>query len=732
MYEQPQRLPGTSIPLATTVMQQRSVDVDPIGMWNSFVGTLIRRWKLFALVTFGVIAAVAVVTLLTPKRYMTDAKIIAGNPNSIAQNPQLSQTGLPVLNALLIGNAAQSAETYAELMSETEVVQRVINNLHLKTDVATLKAALKVKPVTNTSILSLQISWSDPQTSASIANEFATVFVERQRELMSNQAIGALEQLAKQLPAARQRLLVAEQNLSKYEISHNIADLSTQTTSTVNAAINTDQKINQVELDRRQADAQIASLSSSLAGMSATTGGGSSTAQNPVLPTLRQKLADLTIALGSAQGHYTDSHPQVISLKQQIADVNRQIARTAPTILASSSTIANPVYQQLSQQLQAAKATSQADAAQLAQLAKQRAALNPQLAALPGQAQRVAELKRQALSAENTYNALQQKYNDASIASTTGISDVAITQRASKDLAAKTPHLALNLIIATIIGVLLGLGVVFLVDWFDGRIRDERDVEGELQLPVLASIPLLPSGDGAAAIPANVRNATMESYFQLVLAMRYSSDRPLRSVTITSPLKGDGKSTVAMNVAGAFGEIAVSSIEREARVLVIDADMRRPSLHKKFEVSNELGLSDILIGRASLSQAVQRTDRPGVDVLTSGTPSPNPIKLLQSNRFDALLREARERYVTVIVDAPALVPVFDAAIVAAKTDGTVMIVAAAHTDVRSTRKALARLESVGVNDLIGTVVNRSTTKVDDYSDYFAITSRELKELPNTA
>ena len=730
MYE-PQRLPGTAIPLATPVMQQRSVDVDPVGMWNSFIGTLTRRWKLFALVAIGVIAAVAIVTVMTPKRYTTDAKILAGNPGAIAQNPQ-AMTALPFLNALMMPNAAQSAETYAELMGETPVVQKVIKNLHLNTDVATLKGALRVKPVTGTNILSIQISWSDPVTSAAIANEFATVFVVRQAELMSAQANGALKLLGDQLPKAKQRLQVAEQNLSRYEVSHNIADLSTQTTQTVTAAINTDQKKNQVELDKRNADAQIDSLSRSLAGMTATTGGGSTTAQNPVLPTLRQKLADLTVALGSAQGHYTDSHPQVISLKQQIADVKREIARTPPTINASSSTIANPVYQQVSQQLSAAKAMSQADSAQLVQLEKQRAAINPQLAALPGQAQRLAELKRLQVSAESTYNTLQQKYTDASISSTTGISDVTITQAASDKLAAKTPHLTLNLIIATIVGVLLGLGIVFLVDWFDGRIRDERDVETELQLPVLASIPELPSGDGAAAIPASVRNAAMESYFQLVLAMRYSSDRPLRSVTITSPLKGDGKSTVAMNVAGAFGEIAVSSIEREARVLVIDADMRRPSLHRKFEVSNELGLSDILIGRASLSQAVQRTDRPGVDVLTSGTPSPNPIKLLQSNRFDALLREARERYVTVIVDAPALVPVFDAAIVAAKTDGTVMIVAAAHTDVRSTRKALARLESVGVNDLIGTVVNRSTTKVDDYSDYFAVTSRELKELPNTA
>jgi capsular exopolysaccharide synthesis family protein len=730
MYE-PARLPGTSIPLATPLTPHRSTDQDPVAMWNSFAGTLRRRSKLFASIVIGVIAAVAIMTLLTPKTYTTVAKMLAGNPNGIAQNPQ-AQTALPVLNALMLSNAAQSAETYAELIGETPVVQKVIDNLHLKTDVRTLQGAVKVKPVTNTNIIALEVAWSDPVTSAAIANEFAKVFMQREAELISSQANGALATLSKQLPAARANLARAEQAVSKFETSHNIADLATQTTSTLNAASVIDAKINQVELDKKNADAQVASLAGSLAGMSPTTGGGGTVVQNPVLPNLNQSLADLTVKLGTAEKNYTDSHPVVIGLKQQIADVKRQIKSTPPTIRQSSNTVANPVYQSTLTALSSYRAQSESAGAQLARLMQQRAAINPQVQALPGQQQKLAELKRTLASAETTYNALQAKYNDATISSTTGISDVTPVSPADAHLATKTPHVMLNMIIAALVGVLLGLGIVFLVEFFDGRIRDERDVEGDLQLPVLASIPLLPSGDGAAAIPASVRNATMESYFQLVLAMRYSSDRPLRSVTITSPLKGDGKSTVAMNVAGAFGEIAVSSIEREARVLVIDADMRRPSLHKKFEVPNELGLSDILIGRASLAQAVQRTDRPGVDVLTSGTHSPNPIKLLQSNRFDALLREARERYVTVIVDAPALVPVFDAAIVAAKTDGTVMILAAAQTDVRSTRKALARLESVGVNDLVGTVVNRSTTKVDDYSDYFAVTSRELKELPSSA
>jgi capsular exopolysaccharide synthesis family protein len=735
MYETP-RLPGTAAPLAVPVVGSQyrntaAVEVDPVRMWHSFVGTLSRRRWLFAAVFFGVIAAITIATLLTPKRWTTETKMIAGNPNAVAQNPQNAQTGLPVLNALLLGDAARSAETYSELIGETPVVQKVIDNLDLKTGVRALQGAVKVKPITNTNIIIVSVAWSSPELSAQIANEFAKVFVLREAELVSGQANGALEVLAKRVPEARDSLAQAERNLTDYQTTHHIADISTQTNATVNNAVATDAKINAVELDKRQADAQVASFSSALAGMSSTTGGGNSIAQNPVLAQLNTQLAIAQTQLSTAQQQYTDSHPAVIALKSQVADLKRQIARTSPTIVATTSTIANPVYQQVSQQLAAARAMSQSDAAQLTTLARQRAAINPQLAALPGQMQHLAELKRAQKLAEDMYNALQQKYNDATISRTTGISDVTIVEPASAALATKSPSLFSNLVIATIVGLMLALGIVFLVDWFDGRIRDERDVEGELGLPVLASIPQLPSGDGAEAIPANVRNAAMESYFQLVLAMRYSSDRPLRSVTVTSPLKGDGKSTVAMNVAGAFGEIAVSSIEREARVLVIDADMRRPSLHRKFEVSNELGLSDILIGRASLSQAVQRTDRPGVDVLTSGAHSPNPIKLLQSNRFDALLREARERYVTVIVDAPALVPVFDAAIVASKTDGTVLIVSAAHTDIRSTRKALARLESVGVNDLIGTVVNRSTTKVDDYSDYFAA-GPTLRELPNSA
>src|ERR1035437_10193634 len=439
MYEPPQ-LRATAIPPAIPTFvpqqhhQQRQADVDPVAIWQSFVATVLRRRTLFAGVFAAVLLTVALVTFVSPRMFTTDVKMIAGNPASVAQNPQ-AQTGLPVLNALMLANAAQSAETYAELIGETPVVQHVIDDLGLKTDVRTLQSAVRVKPVTNTNIISLQVTWDNPAMSAKIANDFATVFVAREAELVASSATGALEFLQKQLPEAERKLRLAEGNLSAFQTSHNIADLGAQTTSLVTAASNIDAKINAIQLEKRQADAQIGSLGGALAGMSATAGGGSSVAQNPVLPQLRGQLAALQVQLGSARQQYTDSHPQVISLKQQIADLNREIARQPATIVATTSTIANPVYQQVSQQLTAARAMSESDSAQLSQLAKQRTAINPKLAALPAQSAQMLALQREKKLAEDTYNALQQKFTDATIARTAGISDVTITQPASEALA---------------------------------------------------------------------------------------------------------------------------------------------------------------------------------------------------------------------------------------------------------------------------------------------------------
>jgi capsular exopolysaccharide synthesis family protein len=222
------------------------------------------------------------------------------------------------------------------------------------------------------------------------------------------------------------------------------------------------------------------------------------------------------------------------------------------------------------------------------------------------------------------------------------------------------------------------------------------------------SARLLPES-GQRSDSVRKQRVFVESFLQLVASLNYASDEPLRSLSITSPLPGEGKSTVAFNAAVALAEI-------RPRVLLIDADMRRPTLHTRLGVSKRKGLSDILVGAMKLDDVVRRSPLAGLDVMTSGASSPNPIKLLQSERFERLLDEARRHYSLVVVDGPAINVVFDGAVIASKTDGTVLVFSSGATEVKQIRRALYRLTTAKAKSIIGVVMNRTPMRVGIFLD----------------
>jgi len=281
----------------------------------------------------------------------------------------------------------------------------------------------------------------------------------------------------------------------------------------------------------------------------------------------------------------------------------------------------------------------------------------------------------------------------------------------------------LNLLLGVALGAVLAILGAFVIDYLDNTIKDDRDVEQELALPSLAAIPLVKMRNGTPELPW-VRTMSIEAFLQLVTSMKYASDRPLSTVVVTSPTQGDGKSTVALNVAIAMGEL-------EPRVLLVDADLRRASLHHKLRMKNERGLSDILVGRSRLEDVVQGTRYPGLDLLTSGTPTPNPIKLLESGRMDEFLREAQERYRCVVIDGTALSVNVDSAVVARKADGTVIVLSANQTDLRAAKQALRRMQQVGVRNVLGYVLNRVVPRKEDYEAYELRAGTELEPTEET-
>ncbi len=681
-------------------------DIDPQSIWK----TLQRRRRLLIGVWAAFALFVALYTLLQPKKFTTQVKMIAGNASAGASATTQTNAGtnLPILNALLAANGVQSSETYAELIQQSPVAEEVARRVGLPIGAADLLRHLQVKPVTDTAILALNVTWKDPVKSAQIANAFASVFVDRERQLVASQADSAISFLQAELPNAESKMRDTQQALSAYQVKTGIADLPTQTQNSVLALAALDTKQQAEQLDGAQAQAQLGTVQQELASTPPTVVGTRTVAANPVAAQLAAQVSSLQVQLNSARQQYTDSYPAVIALRSQLAAAQRQAQKQPEQEVSGVQSVPNPVFQQLTQTAATLQATIASAQAQVRVIDAQRLAEQPKLDRLPVESRRIGELQRREKSAEGVYNALQQKYQDALISKTTALSDVAITAAADPNVYVKAPNLPFNIALGIVVGLVLAVTAVFLADFFDDRFRTESDIKERLGLPVLATIPMLESNNREAW----VKPLSVESFYQLVASLRYSSATPPRTIAFTSADQGDGKSTVAMNTALSMGLM-------NARVLIIDADLRRPTIHEKMHVSNERGLSDVLVGLARFQEAVLPTEHARVFVLPSGRSAPNPVGLLQGEPFERLLRLAREQYDYVLIDAPALRSIVDGVVLGIKAEGTVLVVSAAKSDTRSVRSAIDKLRAVDGVNLLGVVLNATRPeRRETAADYY--------------
>lgn len=704
----------------TNVTETPQRDLDPRRIFAS----LWRRRKLMFAIWAGFAIAVAIFTFLQPKKYTVSAKLIAGGSPAAEQaaNNDPNGTNLPILNALLAATGQQSSEQIAELITQEPVSAEVIKELGLNTTVDKLLEHLFVRPVTDTAIITLSITWSDPVNAARIANSYANVFVERERELVASQADTAISELEKQLPAAEERMRAQNDALTAYQEQTGVADLTTQTTNVINAAQLLQTRLQQAEVDEQTAAASLSAVEDKLASTPETIVAQKTDSGNPVVATLQGQVSTLTMQLAAARKQYTDDYPTVIQLKSQLAEAQRELKGQPATVTSAVSDGPNPVYEALSQQETTLQSQVAAAGATIDKLKTQIAQAQPQLASLPSISHRITDLQRAAKSATDTYSLLHERYQDALIARSTALSDVSITQAASPDVYTASPNVSLNLLLGVVVGLVLAISAAFLADFFDDRFRSEDDIKERLGVPVLASIPLI---DGLETKDSEwVKPLAVESFYQLVASLRYSSNHPPRTISFTSADQADGKSTIAMNTAISMGQM-------KARVLLIDADLRRPSLHTKLKVSNDVGLSDVLVGVSQLDDAIRPTDHPGVSILSSGRPAPNPVGLLQSEAFDRLLKAARERFDFVIVDAPALRSIVDGIVLGVKTEGTVLVVSSTSSEGRSVRLAVEKLRSVGGINLVGVVLNRIRPDRRGASDYY-LGSGQTISLPSEA
>jgi succinoglycan biosynthesis transport protein ExoP len=668
-------------------------------------GALRRRWRLF-LYIFGAFFLICLAyAFLWPRAYLTTVSLITGNS---AANYNGVNTDLPVLNALIAAGGVQSVETYATMIQDQGVADQVIKNLHLKIDAyKLLKYFIYVAPVTNTQIVTLQTQWKDPVTSAAISNEFAKVLIDKQRNLIAGQSQSAMDYLAQQLPRAEADKNRADEALATFEATHTIADVSAQTQSAVAMYADIATQIAQREVDKAQAQASLGSAVAQMDSQPSVSTGGTDIAQSPVVTQLQQQLSQVRVEYDAARKQYTDAHPTVIALAQQKATLEKELAAQPKVYVASETKVPNPVYQQLAQNAAQLRSQIAGDDSQIATLKTQQQTTGGLVRGLPNVSRQLADLQRNAQLAEGVYDSMRQHYNDALVAKTMALSNVTIDQPAEARFAKTVPNIPLTIALGLVLGVMLAIAGVFTVDFFDNSLKDENDVRRALPWPVLAQVPQLDASNKRiqSKLPM-LRALTIEAYLQLVTSLRFASDKPLRTLAVTSPMQGDGKSTVSLST-------AIAMAEMRPKVLLVDADLRHPTLHEKLGVDGGPGLADVLVGEQRYEDVIVATRFGGLDFLPAGSQAPNPIKLIQSAHFDELIAALLEKYQTIIFDTPALLPMVDAAALASKCDGSVMVVAAGRTDTRSAQRALQRLSVAENINIIGIVLNRATPNARD-------------------
>lgn len=398
---------------------------------------------------------------------------------------------------------------------------------------------------------------------------------------------------------------------------------------------------------------------------------------DPARDAVRAQIAQAEVELAQLRRRYRDLHPKVVDLKARLESLKRS--------MASSQVASTTSHRKLIQY-------------------------------------RI--LRRDVDLDHELYQVLLKKLKEADLSAGVGETDIRVLEAAKRPSVPIGPQAWRALGVAAVLGLCLGLGVAYGIEALDRTARSSDDVQRVLGLPTLGVVDRFQSPEGGRRLLAETLGSAAGEMFRAIRTnVRFSHvDRPRRVVLVTSTGPEEGKSTVLAN-------LGVSFAQSGRRTIVIDTDLRRPSLHRFFQLPDQRGLADLLAGDASEQETIRTSHIDNLDVLTSGTLPPNPAELIESNRLQELITSLRERYDYVLLDSPPAGGLIDSSLMCALADGVVFVVERGRFDLKTVRSALRQLDRAGAR-LYGVVLNKAP--VDERASlygYYAYGSdvREARE-----
>lgn len=707
-----------------------------------------NRWLIVVVFTVVIFSAVGVTMIMEPVYESTASLLIDTRQSSSAlfQDPRYLGTANIMQNELEILQSYTLRTIVAEnlirepyLDSLTQTVYPLIAPPEDDTTGAITASAEAVadrllqvvsfEVMRESDVIKIYVSSTNPKEAADIANAIARAYYERNVMMSRSRSRAFREFLEKQVAEKQQNLTEKESSLREYMEAKGVVSLDDESKLIIDqlSSLQAARDANEIEIEsllRSFADYQKQSSEAEIQlGRILTSG------TNPYIEGLQEEIArleiqrDITLAQNPSAVSSDLYQQRLVQIEKQIGDLRAKLKERTTEFLADLLPSGDDLSSRddPSGYLRQMKQKTIETQTQIRSLQAKRKVLNESIheyerkfASIPAKSIQYAQLERDRSSLEKLYLTLDEKYNEANIQEKSEFGYVDIFDRASVPTEPSSPNLILNVLVAIVLGGCLGVVVAFVREYSDQRAYSPEDLQRKGYF-VLSTIPsskvfrkVRARNQGHGSNTANGRSrlaalqeplsVVSESYRHLRNSIRYSQRGSVCSViAVTSPEPGDGKTTVVANLG-----VAIAQTGKE--VIVVDADLREPTLHEVFRCEMKPGLAQVLRGSVMLDEAIQSTEQEGLHILTAGSVIINPAEEVSSPEMKFLIDQLKSRYEIVLFDCPPALAVTDAAGFSTLVEGVVVVLAAGRTTMSYLRRTHETLEQVGAN-LLGVVLN---------------------------
>src|SRR5712691_8342470 len=583
--------------------------------------------------------------------------------------------------------------------------------------VGDFKGSLKVNLSPNTRIIEVHYRSRDPQLAAAVVNTLMQTYVENNFKARFDSTMQASDWLQKQLVDLQMKVETSQEKLVRYQREHEILGIDEKQNITTQKLDELNKALTAAESERmdkesvyRLVQSGDADTIASAATLLDAAGTGSQSGTG-LLEGLRAKEADVRIQAAELSTQFGPSYPKVAQLNNQLKEIDAQI-------LGETKKVAGKIRGQYMAALQRENMLHDA-------LEKQKQEANK----LNESAIQYSILKRDLESYRQLYEGLMEKMKQAGVSAGLKSNNFRIVDVARVPTAPIEPNIPRNLAFALMLGLTSGVGLAFMLEGLDNTVRTTEQAQMISGFAPLGMIPLgsrsaregpstnrlmIATSREAVELVTQVRPQSQmaESYRALRTSLLLSSlGAPPKVIMITSALPQEGKTTTSINC-------SVVLAQKGIRVLLIDADLRRPSIHKTLGMGPRSGLSNVLTGSTTLEQAITRTAiLPNLFVLPAGTPPPNPAELLASPNMRDVLAQLREQYDHIVIDTPPSLSVTDAVVLSPRADAVVLVIRSGQT----TKQALRRCRDILMQanaKVSGVLLNAVDLSSPDYYYYY--------------